>query len=260
MGKINFKFLINNTEWQAPHLQRMEYERNLHVLHNLRQHGIEVKDGIKTLDDDDIDYLTAKDAWRVSVDTRAGLNSETVEQHYRQSFQRSNAFWKDHPFSQDLPMRKSTCQMLVEGISLQKYMQTVAEMTHDARLLLHGHPEHMNAIETPEKIIGIEPFGTYGTPTLCIVKHTEVAEMGPQIQNDADPLFPIKTAGKAYLLDGTTEINSPFHQYRPTENGLEAKLAVYWPATVPDEIVTGHSLHLAMEFYESLVYAETQLK
>ncbi|WP_267128130.1 hypothetical protein [Erysipelothrix piscisicarius] len=33
------------------------------------------------------------------------------------------------------------------------------------------------------------------------------------------------------------------------------QMAVYWPAGVPDDIVSGHSLHLAMEFYEGIKLA-----
>ncbi|MGN0194785.1 MAG: hypothetical protein ACI39G_06725 [Pseudoramibacter sp.] len=256
MRKLNFKFMIDGTEWQAPHLQRMAYERNLHMLHSLRRHGIEVKQGDRVLDDDAIDFLTEKEAWTVSVDTRASLSDETTQRCFAESFKKSEAYWKARPFGQDLPMRKSYCYMGVQGVTLNDYMGVMNEMTHNARLILRSHPEHMNAIETPEHIIGIEPFGTYGTPTLCIVKRADISEMGPRIQDDSDPAFPVKTAGRAYLLDGTTEINSPFHQFRETSDGFEAKLAVYWPEKVPDEIVKGHSLHLAMEFYESLRYIE----
>ncbi|MFC2662377.1 MAG: hypothetical protein ACFNYI_04425 [Eubacterium sp.] len=255
MNNINFTFMINGTEWKEPHIKRIEYERNLHMLHNLKQHGIEIKDGGRSLDHDEIDFLTEEQAWNVSVETRAGLDDETVRRQYRDAFRKSEQYWKDHPFAQNLSMRKSYCHMTIRGIFLKEYMESMKEMTYDAKLLLRSHPEHMNAIETAEHIIGIEPFGTYGTPTLCIVQRCDVSEMGPQIQADSDTGFPIKTTGKAYLLDGKTEINSPFHQYRETADGLEAKLAVYWPENVPDEIVEGHSLHLAMEFYESICYA-----
>ena len=62
-----------------------------------------------------------------------------------------------------------------------------------------------------------------------------------------DPNFPVEMAGKAFLTDGTP-VNIPYHQFRPTDDGFEVKTAVYWPENTPNEIVSGHSLHLAMEF------------
>ena len=57
---------------------------------------------------------------------------------------------------------------------------------------------------------------------------------------------------RCHLTDDVTEINTSFHQLKPTNNGFEGELAVYWPTGVSDELVTGHNLHLAMEFYEAL--------
>ena len=54
------------------------------------------------------------------------------------------------------------------------------------------------------------------------------------------------------MSNSDERLYTPFHQLKPTNNGFEGELAVYWPARVQDELVTGHSLHLAMEFYEAL--------
>lgn len=70
--------------------------------------------------------------------------------------------------------------------------------------------------------------------------------------------YPFVVAGLATLTDGVTQVNCPVHQFKPTDTGFEASLAVYWPENTPDEIVEGHCLHLAMEFYEGLVYMESR--
>ena len=77
---------------------------------------------------------------------------------------------------------------------------------------------------------------------------------------DRRPDFSVALAGLATLTDGVTLVNCPVHQLKPTEHGFEAVLAVYWPEHTPDEIVDGHSLHLAMEFYEGLRYMESKNK
>ncbi|AYD41353.1 hypothetical protein D4Z93_12960 [Clostridium fermenticellae] len=102
------------------------------------------------------------------------------------------------------------------------------------------------------KLLGIEPFGMYGTPTLVNVNVVDVSALGKQIQADKDPSFPMSMAGRTFLADGVTEVNSPYHQFKPITDGFEAKTAVYWPEHTPDEIVYGHSLHLAMEFFRGV--------
>lgn len=252
MCNVKFKFLIDGEEWNKAQLERLEYERNLHTLHQMKRHGIEIKDGNKLLTDDDIDYLTAKKAWEISIETRLKYSGEQIIKYYKDSLEKSNDMWRELGFSQDKPMKVSYCYMSVSGIPLEEYMKLMKLMQADERVGLSAHPEHFTTIITDEKIYGIEPFGMYGTPTLCKVKYAKVSELGKQIQEDNDPDFPIEMAGRAFLTDGVTEINTPYHQLKPTKDGFEAKLAVYWPENTPQEIVSGHSLHLAMEFYEGL--------
>lgn len=252
MSDISFVFTINGEEWKICHLERLEYERNLHILHQLKQHGIEIKKGDQVLSDDDIDCLTAKEAWEVSVDVRSQYSGNEIAKYYKESFQRSDELWKSLPFAQDKPMKVSRCHLVVKGLLLQEFMKIMGEMQRDEKVLLKSHPEHFTTIVTDKDIVGIEPFGMYGTPTLVKVNIVDESQLGTQIQGDRLKDYPIVTTGRAYLTDGVTEINTPFHQMKPLPDGFEAELAVYWPEGVPDEIVSGHSLHLAMEFYEGL--------
>lgn len=252
MAEVKYSFVIDDVEWKKDHIERIEYERNLHALHQMKGHGIEIKDGDRILSHDDIDYLTEKKAWEISTDTRAQYSGEKIIEFYKESLEKSDEMWRELVFSQDKPMRVSRCHMSVSGISLQEFMKVMKDMQDDERIGLSAHPEHFTAIMTDNKVYGIEPFGMYGTPTLCEVMVTDYSNLGKQIRDDKKQDYPISMAGRAFLTDGVTEINSPFHQFKPTEDGFEAELAVYWPEKVPNEIVKGHSLHLACEFYEGL--------
>lgn len=95
----------------------------------------------------------------------------------------------------------------------------------------------------------------YGTPTMCEVMFATLDDVGTQIQADSDPDYPIDLVGRAFLRDGVTPVNVPYHQFKETEDGFAVKMAVYWPVGVPDDLVSGHSLHLAMEFYEGIKLA-----
>lgn len=252
MNGIKATFIINGEEWKVCHIERLEYERNLHILHQMKQHGIEIRYNGTLLSDDDIDYLTGKEAWHVSKAVRARYSGNDIAHYYQDSLKKSDELWKKLDFGQDKPMKVSRCHLSVEGLALQTFMQIMQKMQSDEDILLSVHPEHFTTIVTDTDIVGIEPFGMYGTPTLVKVNFANVSELGQQIQKDRLPDYPVAMAGKAYLTDGVTEINTPFHQIKPTKNGFEAELAVYWPAGVPDKLVSGHSLHLAMEFYRSL--------
>lgn len=254
MNEITYTFTVNGEVWTKSHLERLEYERNLHALHQMKRHGVEIKDGDRALTEDEIDYLTAEQAWEISMETRMRYTGEKIIERYRDSLERSDAFWRGLGFSQEKPMKASRCHMEVHGVSLPEFMGMMRSMQEDDRVGLSAHPEHFicQVAFDDGKICGIEPFGMYGTPTLCQVFVVDAAELGARIREDRDPAYPVVMAGRAYLTDGVTEINSPVHQFRPTADGFEAKLAVYWPEHTPDEIISGHALHLAMEFYEGL--------
>ncbi len=254
MSDVKYRFTINGEEWGKSQLERLEYERNLHVLHQMKRHGIEIKDGGKVLTDDDIDYLTEKRAWDVSIDTRLKYTGEKIIEFYKDSLDKADEMWRKLGFAQDKPMKVSRCDMSVSGITLQEFMAMMKSMQSDDRVGLSVHPEHFicNVTFDNGKLLGIEPFGMYGTPTLVTVNVVDASKLGKQIQADKDPEYPFSMAGRTFLRDGVTEVNSPFHQFKPTSDGFDAKMAVYWPEHTPDEIVIGHCLHLAMEFYGGL--------
>lgn len=261
MSELKYTFTIDGEVWTEKQLYRAAYERNLHVLHQMKRHGIEIKGDETILSDDDIDYLTAGQAWELSINTRAHYTGAKIVEIYKDSLARSDKMWRELGFAQDKPMKVSRCNMSVSGMTVQEFLGVMGAMQADERVGLAVHPEHFATVITMEenRLFGIEPFGMYGTPTLCEVKMKDVSELGAQIQGDRDPEYPISMAGAAFLTDGVTAINSPYHQFRPTENGFDAKTAVYWPEGTVDEIVSGHCLHLAIEFYGGLKQLEKRL-
>ena len=250
-AQITSCFKINETEWQGSQIDMLAYQRNLHMLHSFLRHGVIVEKDGQALTANQIDYLTAEEAWQVSINTRDRYSNEDMLAHYQSDFELSDAMWRDLAFSPDKPMKVSHCEMAVEGLSINEFMTIMRDMQTDERILLAVHPEHFKGIVTDDKILSVEPFGMYGTPTLVTVNVLKDSELSPQILTDKDNTYPLAMAGEAYLTDGTA-VNVPYHQFKPTENGFVAKLAVYWPENAPEEIVEGHSLHLATEFYYGL--------
>lgn len=263
MSEIKYTFTVDGEIWSPTQLERLEYERNLRMLHQLKRLGVEIKDAGKVLSDDEIDYLSMEKAWEVSIGTRLQYKGEDAIALYKDAFKLSDEMWRELAFSQNKPMKVSHCDMGVKGGTLQEFMLMMRSMQEDDRVGLAVHPEHFvchvsfNDSLNGGELLGIEPFGMYGTPTLVKVGVVEESQLSEQILADKDSAFPMSMAGEAYLTDGTP-VNCPYHQFRPTEDGFEAKTAVYWPENTPDEIVHGHSLHLAMEFYEGAKLIEKE--
>lgn len=253
MTNYHTTFSIDGTEWSAAHIERVAYERNLHVLQQLNSHGLPAILNGKALTNEDVDFLTMAEAWQASIETRAHYHGKQIHKAYEQSFARSDQMWQQLGFSQEKPMRVSHCTMVVDGVTLPQFMDIMRRMQSDERLGLAIHPEHFaELIDDQGQIFGIEPFGMYGTPTLVTVKPVAADRLSQQILVDRDTDYQSSMAGLCYLSDGVTPVNVPYHQFQALENGFQAKLAVYWPAGVPDELVSGHALHLATEFHYGL--------
>jgi len=252
MSELKCKFIINGIEWNAAHLERLAYERNLHALHQMKRHGMEIKDGDQVLTDDDIDCLTAAKAWEVSINVRDKYPGKKVIELYMESMKRSDVMWRELAFGLDKPMKISLCEMFVNDITLKEFLSFFESMKKDNLIGFAAHPEHFAGEIAERKFMVAEPFGMYGTPTLCYVMGGNVSELGARILKDKNPEFAFSMSGRTYLTDSVTEVNCPYHQFKSTNDGFEAKLAVYWPEKTLDEIVSGHSMHLAMEFYEVL--------
>ena len=46
MQEVKSTFIVDGEVWTPKHLERLEYERNLYTLHQMKRHGVEIKDGI----------------------------------------------------------------------------------------------------------------------------------------------------------------------------------------------------------------------
>ena len=198
MSEVKYKFTVDGEVWTKPQLERLEYERNLHTLHMLRRHGVEIKDGAKVLFDDEIDYLAMEKAWEVSIETRLQYQGEKIIELYKEGFKQSDAMWKKLGFSQDRPMKVSHCCMSVTGRSLQEFMRIMKAMQEDDRVGLAAHPEHFicHVSFDDGELLGIEPFGMYGTPTLVKVEVVDISALGAQIQAETTPASPCQWPAK----------------------------------------------------------------
>lgn len=72
-----------------------------------------------------------------------------------------------------------------------------------------------------------------------------------------DTSYPYQSVGIARLKNGTV-IGGIRHQFRDTEEGLEVRAVVEFPAMCPTYIVRDHQKHLAVEWSSWIEYAISQ--
>ena len=111
--------------------------------------------------------------------------------------------------------------------------------------MLRAHPEHLGVLLLPEGRVGVlEVTGHSHGPELLRGKRLEEFSGLPI---PLDPDMPFRMGLISESEDGEV-LGYVLHQYRDTNPGFDAHLAVYWPAGAPEEMVKGHADHLMVEF------------
>lgn len=108
-----------------------------------------------------------------------------------------------------------------------------------------AHPEHLGMMMLPSGCIGIlEVTGHAHGPDLLRGRRLEDPT---EISIPVDPDMPYRMLLRSESEDGQT-LGYVLHQFRDTQPGFDARLAVYWPGGAPDAMVKGHVDHLMVEF------------
>ncbi|MGW5693134.1 hypothetical protein ACWEWX_19815 [Streptomyces asiaticus] len=251
MREITIDCTIDGQPYSAEQLDRLRYVRDLHVLHQMKRLGASIEHHNRPLSDDEIDYLTPKDAHDINVATTLAYGAEGLRKLFAEPLRTSDRMWKDwNTASAGLPLQKSCAELAVTGVALEEFRAHVADFEELQKLVVEANPDHF--FFCPEGAGGayaMETFGMYGAPTdvLVTVDPTLPAPF------DLDEGFQLLLPGRVKLTsDGTPIDIVAYHQCKPLPNGLLVKLCALFPAKTPKELVDGHKLHLAIEFAATL--------
>lgn len=118
------------------------------------------------------------------------------------------------------------------------------------RVNLSACPFHYILRATPEeKLEVVEGVGRFMLPLQMFIKYGD--DTGLSIPRLTE--FPYQSVG--YATTGSGKIMGGVrHQFRDTENGIEARLCVQFPNACPKFIVKNHQYHLAIEFSNWLLW------
>jgi uncharacterized protein len=152
--------------------------------------------------------------------------------------------------------RPATTQLQSRGISAEEFLSYFMSILSDQPKNLAVQPEHfvLTPVEDGEGhlVRVVENLSRYISDFYITFTGEDQAVV------NLAPEYPIRMVGTVALADGTT-IGHCLHQFRETEDGFDALLAIYFPAAAPEEFIEGHRQHLAVEFTNWIIGAAESL-
>lgn len=247
MREFTFECNIDGQDYSLGLLAFLRYHRDIHVLHEMKRVGANIESNGKVLSHDDINLLNAEQALEVSVAIRKSCGSDGIRALFKTQLKESEQRWRDmNAASEGLPLRPCIADITITGIPFEEFAKNMLEQTPFLQNYPAVHPDHFFISKENGKLQGVETFGMYGGPSeMCL---TPVSDLSVPIERDES--YPFAFGAVATLPDGTNSNAPAFMQFKPIENGLIVKAGCCFPATVPNEMLEGHKLHLAIEFLE----------
>ncbi|MDG6896246.1 hypothetical protein [Volucribacter amazonae] len=146
----------------------------------------------------------------------------------------------------------------VEDLSKEEFLGWFHQINQDNQQakLLGAMPEHYLIEPKDNSQELIETMGLYGKPVHCqlIFADPEQADI------PLDPDYETQMFVKGVHIDNGEDIHiRALHEFKNTATGMQVKLGIYFPEHTPDEMVTGHQWHLAIEFNNWLEQAKADL-
>ncbi|WP_047999058.1 hypothetical protein [Lactiplantibacillus herbarum] len=253
MQNIKINVQIDDQPYSEEQLAMYTYQRNLHVLHELKELGADVLQADTPLSHTEINFLTAVDAQDILLATKLAIGTDGLRKLYATKMARMDQQWLDILEQSDgnQNLKAARTKLTVTGITLPQFQQAFKAVEENASLGLSLNPEHFEITGTPQGQNGFETMGMFGEPTDMVL----VADPNLELPDAPMPDYPIQIAG----LEKMASTNQPNHVYarhqiKPTADGLELFTAAYFPSATPDELVNGHKIHLAIEFSNIFKY------
>lgn len=148
--------------------------------------------------------------------------------------------------------RPALTGLRVTGLSTAEFFSYFDSIRSEEPKMLAAHPEHFVIAEIDGGLEVIENCGPY-------ISHFRVRfdDDSPAV-DELLPDYPVRMVGDISMREGSVEARV-LHQFKDTDDGFEARLAIYFPAVVPDEVIEGYRQHQAVEFSNWIAAAAAAL-
>lgn len=247
MSALKHTVRINGELYTDAQLQRYEYERTLHTLHELKRLGAPI-----ALSHSELNWLVPEQAKALLLQTKLDLGLQGIENVLKEVLEGSDRRWKawaSEPIDEQGVWMSQT-EFEFEGVTIEAFQQ----MMHNAELAwgLRIMPEHYlfeGAVSSGTQRI-METFGSFGEPTDTVGHFAPVPDYVPFVR---DERYPTALTGAIFLKSDNTPIYvGAIHELAPTENGFMQKSTFWCPKNAPKAIADGHTLHFAIEIVEGI--------
>lgn len=253
MNNLSFNIRFHDRDISAAELDRYQYERALHVLHELKYLGAEIIHGGKALSHIDINWLDPETAQAVLLDTKAALGEQGTLALLKDVLADSDRRWRTWAAE---PIEAqgvwiSQCDLAVEGVGVEAMAKLFS--MEDLRTGLAIMPEHYyfaGAVASGKQYI-LETFGLFGEPTYTV--GTVLPELPPYLAACRDESYPQQLVGDISLhSDGSRIHVGAYHQIKPAAGGFAIRSVFYCPKNAPKAVADGHVIHFAIELREGI--------
>lgn len=257
MTKLEIEVTIDGEKYTDAQLAQFEYQRNLHVLHELKDLGIEVTDQESNLTHKDINWLEPKKAAQISLTIRQNLGADKVHELFKDVETDTDRRWKE--YLEDYRPEDShigVTEIQVKGVTIPETLPVMGG-GYGEKAALTINPEHyivQGAITNGERQYGMEVFGMFGEPTYITGKAVQEVPVGLPFKKD--PAYIKSMFGETMLGSDFTNIHlGAMHEFLPKENGFKMKSTFFCPGKTPQAIADGHKIHFALELTNSMKIA-----
>jgi hypothetical protein len=242
MREFTFNCVVHGQLYTADQLAELRYRRHLHVLHDMKRLGVDIRHHGTTLSDDDINLLGSDDAHRVSTATRESLTVTELTDLYAEQIRDSDRMWKKANITADAgQLRAAITEVTVANLTIDEIRTGLAGSANYAQL----NPDHYFLESGPASVHLMETFGMFGGPTAMYITADPTISVPAAIR----PGYSVLTAGYATLASDGADVNlRAHHQIKSLADGFDLRLGAYFPPATPSDLVNGHSLHMAIEF------------
>jgi hypothetical protein len=140
--------------------------------------------------------------------------------------------------------RTSVTDLYVATGSAQRFVEYFEGLVdeNDEQAMLRAHPDHFVQSVGADGYRVVETTGGSPFATEFLIDYDDLASL----VTPTDPAFSFQMAGVARSKGAA--IGGVRHQFRDTPDGFHARLTVEFPLPTPPWMVSGHRMHLAVEF------------
>lgn len=256
MSGLEIEVTINGQKYSKEQLALYEFQRNQHVLHELKALGIDVKDEGQALSHQDINWLDPQKAAALSLSIRQNLGAAGAKELFQDVTADTEKRWKK--YLKDYRPEDShvgVTKIQVSGVTIPETLPIMGG-AHGEKTTLSINPEHFivqGAITEGEQH-GMETFGMFGEPTYITGNATQEIPAGLPFKRD--PAYVKMMFGETLLASDHTNIHlGAMHEFLPEKDGFSMKSTFFCPGKAPQAIADGHTIHFALELTNSMKLA-----